>query len=230
MQANLVMTLAAALALGACAIGGDDGRPDGELRGPGIGGEDSEPAGDDEGVRLDLPVVGSSSTGAEPGSTGTSNSTGESSTGAGVDDGSTGGDTDGPSSTGTSSTGSTGGEGSSGDTSTGGGSTGDSSSSTGPEPEPEPEPPAVCGDGVCSGAELQAECWVQGSFCFGDCSKRPDCETDCPCTPGAINVCNLHVGACSATKPGGLCDPNGDGAFFDGEWTLGQMQYQAKCG
>lgn len=53
--------------------------------------------------------------------------------------------------------------------------------------------------------------------------------TDCPCDDDADNVCDLAPGSCSATLPGGLCDPNGDGAFFDGDWTQGWLEYQAKC-
>ena len=221
---NLVMTLAAALGLGACAIGGDDGRPDGEPRGPGIG-VDSGPAGDDEGVRLDLPAVGSS-TGDESGSTGSSSSsgsTGEGSTGgADVDEGSTSGEEmAGSSSTGAAS--STGEGSTSGDTSTG--------SSTGDEPVPEPEPPApdFCGDGACTGAETEPACWGAG-FCPGDCLSQPKCLSDCPCSPGITTFCNLAPGVCSATKPGGYCDPNGDGAYFDGDFTKGNMEHSAKCG
>ena len=54
--------------------------------------------------------------------------------------------------------------------------------------------------------------------------------TDCPCEDGADNVCDLAPGTCSATLPGGLCDPDGDGAYFDGDWTLGASEYLAKCG
>ena len=41
---------------------------------------------------------------------------------------------------------------------------------------------------------------------------------------------NLAPGVCSATKPGGYCDPNGDGAYFDGDFTKGNMEHSAKCG
>jgi hypothetical protein len=54
--------------------------------------------------------------------------------------------------------------------------------------------------------------------------------TDCPCQDGADNVCDLSPGTCSATQPGGLCDPDGDGAYFDGDWTLGAQEYTQKCG
>ena len=53
--------------------------------------------------------------------------------------------------------------------------------------------------------------------------------TDCPCEDGADNVCDLAPGTCSATLPGGYCDPDGDGAYFDGDFTLGWKEYQAKC-
>lgn len=54
--------------------------------------------------------------------------------------------------------------------------------------------------------------------------------TDCPCEAGADNVCDLAPGTCSATLPGGLCDPDGDGAYFDGDWNQGYFDYQQKCG
>ena len=54
--------------------------------------------------------------------------------------------------------------------------------------------------------------------------------TDCPCQDGADNVCDLAPGTCSATSPGGYCDPDGDGAYFDGDFNLGWTEYQAKCG
>lgn len=222
---------------GACAVG-EERRDGGELRGPGIEADsepvDSDPA-DSEGVRLDLPAFGStgetpdeSSSTADGSTTSASSTSGESSTGdtgstgiagttGGEDLASTGGDSSGSESSG-------GAEGTStGESSGGGTSTGE------PEPEPEPEPPAVCGDGVCSGSELVTECWKPGVFCQADCSKRPDCLTDCPCAPGVDNVCKLAPGTCSAVKPGGVCDPNGDGQFQDGDWTLGWKLYQAKC-
>ena len=68
-----------------------------------------------------------------------------------------------------------------------------------------------------------------GEESIGD-STTGEPLTDCPCTDGADNVCDLAPGACSATLPGGLCDPDGDGAYFDGDWTLGASEYLAKCG
>jgi hypothetical protein len=53
--------------------------------------------------------------------------------------------------------------------------------------------------------------------------------TDCPCVDGADNVCDLDPGVCSATLPGGLCDPDGNGDYLDGDWTLGWQEYHAKC-
>ena len=100
-----------------------------------------------------------------------------------------------------------------------------------PVPVPEPEPPApdFCGDGACTGAETEPACWGAG-FCPGDCLSQPKCLSDCPCSPGITTFCNLAPGVCSATKPGGYCDPNGDGAYFDGDWTKGNMEHAAKCG
>ena len=54
--------------------------------------------------------------------------------------------------------------------------------------------------------------------------------TDCPCEDGADNVCDLPPGTCSATLPGGYCDPNGDGFYGDGDYALGLQEYAAKCG
>lgn len=102
--------------------------------------------------------------------------------------------------------------------------TGTGTSSTG-----EPPAPDFCGDGVCTGAETEPACWGAG-FCPGDCLKQPKCLSDCPCAPGITTFCNLAPGVCSATKPGGYCDPNGDGAYFDGDFTKGNMEHSAKCG
>ena len=63
-----------------------------------------------------------------------------------------------------------------------------------------------------------------------DSSSTGEPAPACPCEPGADNVCDLPPGACPATMPGGYCDPDGDGAFFDGNWDLGWIEYQAKCG
>lgn len=123
-------------------------------------------------------------------------------------------------STGDASTGSTGGPGSTSDGSTGGSSTG--GGSTG-------EAPAVCGDGACTGPEAAIPCWGPG-WCAGDCAAAPACLTDCPCVPGGDNVCDNPPGACSATLPGGYCDPDGDGAYFDADFFRGAVEWAAKCG
>lgn len=118
--------------------------------------------------------------------------------------------------TGGSSTGSTGEDiepTTSGGSSTGAGSTG--SSSTGGEES--------TGAGSTSGSST-------GDTSTGGDSTTGEPLTDCPCTDGADNVCDLSPGTCSATMPGGLCDPDGDGAYFDGDWTLGAKEYLAKCG
>ena len=178
--------------------------------GPGIEAT-SEPAGDPETARLDLPVY-ETSTGDLSTSTGASSDTGELAMDLGAGPVDLGGET----STGEAP----------GSTSTGGESTGEETSgstSTG-----EPDPPAMCGDGVCTGAETEPACWGAG-FCQGDCLKQPKCISDCPCSPGITTFCNLAPGVCSATKPGGYCDPNGDGQFFDGDFTKGNLEHGAKC-
>ena len=173
--------------------------------GPGIEAT-SEPAGDSEGVRLDLPVYGTSTSGADLSTSAADTADLHMDLGAvGLDVGGSTGEM--PGST------STGGEDSSGST----GSTG------------EPPAPDVCGDGVCTGTETLPECWAPG-WCPGDCLKQPKCISDCPCEPGITTFCNLAPGVCSATKPGGYCDPNGDGAYFDGDFTKGAQEHAAKCG
>lgn len=191
------------------------GRPGGgDIPGPGIE-VTSEPARDPEGARLDLPQVGTS-TGADLSTgAGTSGDEADLDLGMAADLGDVS-----TSSTGDGSSTSTG---EPGTTSTGEGSTG-GTSSTG-----EPPVPDFCGDGVCTGAETEPACWGAG-FCPGDCLSQPKCLSDCPCSPGITTFCNLAPGVCSATKPSGYCDPNGDGAYFDGDWTKGTMEHTAKCG
>lgn len=176
---------------------------------------------------------GSTSDDAEPssGSSGEAPSTsgaGEASTGAaipGVEVESTGGDTTAAQPE-AGSTGDAGSSSSTGDDTT----TGDveNGTSTGDEP---PEP-SVCGDGVCDDTEAAAGCYTPG-WCYADCKAEPECLTECPCEPEANegkNVCYLAPGTCDATKPGGLCDPDADGGFADGDWILGWQLWSAKCG
>lgn len=166
----------------------------------------SEPAAGTEAIRLDLPVYETSTTGVADlsTSTGAASSSGEPAPDLGAMEASTG---EAPGSS----------------SSTGGESTG-TSGSTG-----EPDPPDVCGDGQCTGGETIPACWEPG-WCPGDCLKQPKCISDCPCAPGITTFCNLAPGVCSATKPGGYCDPNGDGQFFDGDFTKGNLEHTAKCG
>lgn len=63
-----------------------------------------------------------------------------------------------------------------------------------------------------------------------DSSSTGEPAPACPCEPGADNVCDLAPGACPVTMPGGYCDPDGDGAFFDGDWDQGWLDYKATCG
>ncbi len=53
---------------------------------------------------------------------------------------------------------------------------------------------------------------------------------DCPClegtTPSGTTISNfchypLDTAGCAMLRPGGFCDPNGDGKFSDAEWTRG---------
>ncbi len=92
--------------------------------------------------------------------------------------------------------------------------------------------PSVCGDGVCDPAE-HAPCWAPG-WCYADCGKEPECLSDCPCTPSVNewkNFCTAQeLPDCSATKPGGYCDPNGDGQYDDADATRGFYEWLAKCG
>lgn len=69
-----------------------------------------------------------------------------------------------------------------------------------------------------------------GGSSTGDDTSTGELVTDCPCQDGADNVCDLAPGTCSATMPGGYCDPDADGAYFDGDWTLGAQEYTQKCG
>lgn len=84
---------------------------------------------------------------------------------------------------------------------------------------------------MCDAVESAAGCYAPG-WCFADCKAEPECLTECPCAPEAAeakNVCGLQPGACDAVNPGGLCDPDGDGSFADGDWVLGWQLWSAKC-
>ena len=156
----------------------------------------------------DLPTAESSSSETTGGDTPTTSDT------------STGGeDSAGP--VGTTSGTSTGGETSTGEES----SSGDASSSGDP-------PAGVCEDGVCDPAE-RAPCWGPG-WCLPDCVGDAACLSDCPCTDGAAAVKNFCKAdpppACSATAPGGYCDPDGDGSPDDADTTRGFYEWLAKCG
>lgn len=95
-------------------------------------------------------------------------------------------------------------------TSTGGESTSTGEGSTGP---------ATTSGGTSTGGDTSTG---------GESTGEPPPE--CPCEDGADNVCDLAPGTCPPTMPGGYCDPDGDGAFFDGDWTLGWQEYKAACG
>lgn len=118
-------------------------------------------------------------------------------------------------STGSDTAGSTGGEESSSGTSTG-------------------EPAPICGDGTCDPAEYEGGCYQGPGWCFQDCWQAAECVSDCPCTPGAAavkNFCNADPPVvCSATAPGGICDPDGDGDPVDADGAAGFYSWTATCG
>lgn len=209
--------------------GAPSGRPAGAPPGSGIPADASTSTGGPIELRLDLPAAeplpdlpgeDTTSTGAEPppdlpapGSTGP-DSTGGGSTGEGT----------------TSSTGEPGTtSGTTGEAST---STGEASSTSTGEPPPAPD---VCGDGTCGPDEAALPCYGGNGWCYADCAKAPQCITDCPCAGPWLpqqsqdQVCHLAPGTCSATKPGGYCDPNGDGAYLDANFTRGVLEWAAKC-
>ncbi|MEZ4445379.1 MAG: hypothetical protein R3B72_40270 [Polyangiaceae bacterium] len=53
----------------------------------------------------------------------------------------------------------------------------------------------------------------------------------CSCEPQLDNFCGHapNTAGCPMTQPGGYCDPNGDGSYSDGDWTLGWYEYAAAC-
>lgn len=188
--------------------GGAAGRPAGDAWGPGIPAEGSTGDSTGDRPRLDLPApepLGTSTTGED--------SAGSTSTGAPVPadmPGETGGTATGEASTG------------SGTSSTGAPDTTGGTSTTGQPPAP------VCGDGTCDPGE-HAACYVAGQYCKPDCYKAPECLSDCPCAGIVDGFCDLSPGTCDMTAPGGPCDPDGDGMYFDADFTAGWLAWQAKC-
>lgn len=59
-------------------------------------------------------------------------------------------------------------------------------------------------------------------------------EVVCECSPemlAAKNVCGAEpTPTCEHTQPGGLCDPDGDGVYEDGDWNAGYFAYLEVCG
>lgn len=105
-----------------------------------------------------------------------------------------------------------------------------SSSSTGGSSSTGEPPAPVCGDGVCAIGE-RSPCWgPKDAWCFADCAQDPACVSDCACSAGAAAVKNFCYSdpplVCSATAPGGFCDPDG-GAFSD---VWGFYSWLYKCG
>ena len=68
----------------------------------------------------------------------------------------------------------------------------------------------------------------------------PDAEADgtdaeawsCPCHSGVDNFCMYEPSTpdCPMTWPGGYCDPNGDGAYDDADFTRGYFDFSDHCG
>lgn len=209
----------------ACAGGEADLRRPNLPGAPGIHVEESSSSSGDESTGHGS-SSGGSSTGGAPADVSSSGGGDDASTGAALVDETTGDVTGEGSTSGASSTGDVEGT-----------STGDVSSSSGGESstgEP-PEPPAVCGDGLCEPSE-RAPCWAtpKEAWCFIDCYQAPECESDCPCTAAVNAIKNFCYGDppvdCAATKPGGYCDPNGDGKTDDADDVQGFYAWHAKCG
>lgn len=111
----------------------------------------------------------------------------------------------------------------SGATSTGGETTGAPGTNTGGST-------STGDDSTSTGGEASTSGTTGADESTGGDSTTGEPLTDCECEDGADNVCDLAPGTCSATLPGGLCDPDGNGDYLDGDWTQGYFVYMAKCG
>ena len=105
--------------------------------------------------------------------------------------------------------------------------------------------PGICqaGTTVCDGGNQRCEqnrnpWWEHCNGKDDDCDGKGDAaEGDCGsgwpgCSPNVDNCCDMGIERPGVlpTWPGGICDPNGDGDFSDGDWDLGHQCYREKCG
>ena len=65
----------------------------------------------------------------------------------------------------------------------------------------------------------------------GDYQAVQDSQSTCPCLKNTDNYCFYprDTPGCDMVKPGGYCDPNGDGDFSDGDWQRGWYEYKNNC-
>lgn len=107
-----------------------------------------------------------------------------------------------------------------------------------------------CGDPFCQGAATGGEVPTDDSGDSGSEGGEGDPEPpppppppppECPCldmVPGVTeeidNFCfyGPNYPGCPMTEPGGYCDPDGDGNFYDehGDWVQGYYDYLDQCG
>ena len=81
---------------------------------------------------------------------------------------------------------------------------------------------------LCSAAQQASICSVTGA---SSAPPSPPPAGSCACLAGVDNYCLYPKGAanCGMTRPGGYCDPNGDGGFEDADWGKGYSEYQKAC-
>lgn len=106
--------------------------------------------------------------------------------------------------------------------------------------------PGICGDGTlkCSGGSKSCEqknqprwehcdgrdddCDGKSDAQEGSCGPWPSCHKS---DPDFDNCCDYppKTPGVLPTWPGGICDPNGDGSYSDGNWNAGFYCYKEKC-
>lgn len=114
----------------------------------------------------------------------------------------------------------------------GDGTTTTGTTTTGGEPETTAEPDETTGS-----TSTGDDSTTTGSTSTGEAGTTGDDTTTggpaCACLPGMIaakNVCGIEpTPECEHTMPGGLCDPDGDGAYLDGDWNAGYFAYLDVC-
>jgi hypothetical protein len=100
--------------------------------------------------------------------------------------------------------------------------------------------PATQPGGICDpngNGQFEDAQWGEGWYCHRDrcssVSSEPNPESSFPCdTSGQIdNCCSYDPGTegVPATHPGGICDPDGDGAYEDADWGAGWQCYTDAC-